>query len=586
MSELKEGTESKKNQEMIKPIFTTEKEALLHLNSKENIRYVFRESSLGKDTNKKFVKPIYAIHIKGNPNPYLVQVDDKGFHVLFQNKEGVLSITETFSTLQDYLASPTFFKIENGYFYPPKPEDWSNIASNVQNEILQHSKPGEYRITAGGLKDELLMIGKAENGTVESFSFYINKDGGIDVPEQIEKALPKKSYANILEFKQAIQQHLLNPTQLRHVKKSLESAPSGQFKIINIESSPNILIVGKGSDGKILQFRAEKQKDGSYFVPIQPDVGINYAYYVSNTKTLEQQIQYRLNPPQLPKNLTELKERIDKNKKGKKPEEDLTLFTFDFDQTLVNIHWHSYLIRFGQQGSHNPDIIKNYLEKLQLKEDYGFKNKDILISTFKQILSNPKARLAITSTSKFPDSIKQALDSMSLTAEQRARIYYRVPVLGVPAPEKEDEASSNRVKDVLDAMEHFNIADPSRVVHTDDFLPNLRRLEEELPGVKTIPVEDKPNPEGARHLVEVQKHLSAIKTEIKDRKESGQISTHSAESTDAESLRRQTTFIWNEHSSTRQRSQAISARPGVNTRPDNTPTDKTPPKHKTPNQQG
>jgi FMN phosphatase YigB (HAD superfamily) len=204
--------------------------------------------------------------------------------------------------------------------------------------------------------------------------------------------------------------------------------------------------------------------------------------------------------------------------------DDKSLVCFDFDQTIVNGHFHAALSNLGftQIASKNGVIAdgKPINESTKLNYDYdnkgvadaaksllesgdGFKNKEKLKETFDTFFEQGH-NIAITSFTKYPDVIKPTLKELGLTDDQLSKVHV---VGGFPS----DGANSiNGKKEHIDAaMEKFGVKDYSKVMLIDDSGRNIAAAEKI--GIQTIQVPGEMDPD-PRYLEEAISKGNTLKT--------------------------------------------------------------------------
>ncbi len=142
-----------------------------------------------------------------------------------------------------------------------------------------------------------------------------------------------------------------------------------------------------------------------------------------------------------------------------------TLFCFDFDNTIVDGHFHNALNEMNiAPGSASIEQINALLEK------HDILNQSELLKTFKMILKKGHY-LAITTWSEYPEVIAPTLKKLGLTETEIAKIHIES---GLPA-------SSNHFKSkhIERAKKHFGVTDNSQVWLIDNDEQNIAQARKE-----------------------------------------------------------------------------------------------------------
>lgn len=152
--------------------------------------------------------------------------------------------------------------------------------------------------------------------------------------------------------------------------------------------------------------------------------------------------------------------------------EDFTkkkIFIFDFENTLVNGHFHNILKNMGvANGRASADLVDFLIEK------YGFKHKEWMLCLFRDILRNGDC-ISIASSSRYPETIHAVLDALGLSAEERANIFYDPPDLN-SAP----DITLGKNLDILKSMIYFEVIDVNAIYLIDCEQTNLQLAKSRL----------------------------------------------------------------------------------------------------------
>jgi len=156
-------------------------------------------------------------------------------------------------------------------------------------------------------------------------------------------------------------------------------------------------------------------------------------------------------------------EEIEENQRG--------LF-IDFDQTIVNGHWHNEIMNnFMLAIQESEDQFKSLMEK------FGLKNPNEMCNLIRDALNNGH-HVAVLTGSLYIKLVPLALESMGLTQEEIRKIYIK------NGPEK------NIL--IQDAKKYFNIRNYNSTLLLDDTLANCQAAEKI--GCQTIAVPSENNP--------------------------------------------------------------------------------------------
>ena len=137
------------------------------------------------------------------------------------------------------------------------------------------------------------------------------------------------------------------------------------------------------------------------------------------------------------------------------------LFCFDFDNTIVNAHFHALL-----EGKGVP-YKKATAQQIQaLLNEHQIHNQTELLDIFKMILRKGH-RLAITTWSEYPEVIIPTLKKLGLTAVEIDMIHI---VNGLP-----NTAQDRKSLHIQNAKKHFGIEDDANVCLIDDDEKNINQ---------------------------------------------------------------------------------------------------------------
>jgi hypothetical protein len=141
------------------------------------------------------------------------------------------------------------------------------------------------------------------------------------------------------------------------------------------------------------------------------------------------------------------------------------LFCFDFDNTMVNAHFHAILEGQGVQPKKATAAqIQSLLNENQIL------NHKTLLEIFKQILSNGH-HIAITTWSEYPEVIVPTLQKLGLNPAEIAMIHIESGL-----PQSGQDRKSQHIKR---AKKHFGIEDNIRVCLIDDDERNIIQARKE-----------------------------------------------------------------------------------------------------------
>lgn len=141
------------------------------------------------------------------------------------------------------------------------------------------------------------------------------------------------------------------------------------------------------------------------------------------------------------------------------------LFCFDFDNTIVDGHFHNALFSMGVHPTKaTPEQINELLEK------HAIFNEALLLKTFKTILSNGH-HIAITTWSLYPEVIRPTLRKLGLSEAEIAKIHIES---GFP-----HVMNDGKKGHIARAKQHFEITDNKNVFLIDDDENNILLAREE-----------------------------------------------------------------------------------------------------------
>lgn len=141
------------------------------------------------------------------------------------------------------------------------------------------------------------------------------------------------------------------------------------------------------------------------------------------------------------------------------------LFCFDFDNTIVDGHFHNALYDMGvASGKASPEQIALLLNK------HSIFNEELLLKTFRTILNNGH-HLAITTWSEYPEVIAPTLQKLGLTEAEIAQIHIEA---GIPA-----SLELRKSTHIAKAKQHFGVNDNQHVFLIDDDEDNILQARKE-----------------------------------------------------------------------------------------------------------
>jgi len=157
-----------------------------------------------------------------------------------------------------------------------------------------------------------------------------------------------------------------------------------------------------------------------------------------------------------------------------------TVVCFDFDETLVNGHFHNALSQSGvypgQGAKHVPELINAY----------GIKNREKLLQTFQTLISEGH-NIAITSYTLYPEIVKPTLKAIGLRDDQIEKIH----VEGF-LPKNQLQGKGEHMKK---AMKHFGVTNKAHALLVDDSENNIKKAKDEGYQSVNVPKTPNPNPE-------------------------------------------------------------------------------------------
>ncbi len=186
------------------------------------------------------------------------------------------------------------------------------------------------------------------------------------------------------------------------------------------------------------------------------------------------------------------------------------LACFDFDETIVNSHFHSEMGKAGlkpagnfnsvlvagqdqpKSDQYDAAAVQKEAEKLLQDPQKGIKNKEELLTTFKTLLKDGN-EIAITSFTQYPDVIKPTLKEMGLTEEEVSKIHI---VGGFPSHGQADSSPDGKKEHIDKAMELAGIkpGDYGRVMLVDDSVNNINKARNIGVTAVQVPKGVNPNP--------------------------------------------------------------------------------------------
>lgn len=224
--------------------------------------------------------------------------------------------------------------------------------------------------------------------------------------------------------------------------------------------------------------------------------------------------------------------------KGPESTENEKLVCIDFDQTIVNGHFHAHFSNKGvtplvaengiqvKDANGNfalitqPDVVASKgtgappeqiaaLLDNQIPDDFDPQKKQItgpkhgtqMCAAIRNALQNG-TRVAITSFTKYPEVIEPTLEKIGLTKDEIAKIYI---VGGFPSHGKPDGSPNGKQEHIEQAMKHFGITDPKNVMVVDDTENNLKKAEEKqsIPKENLVSVPKDINPENKSYFAKI-----------------------------------------------------------------------------------
>jgi len=177
------------------------------------------------------------------------------------------------------------------------------------------------------------------------------------------------------------------------------------------------------------------------------------------------------------------------------------LFCFDFDDTLVNAHFHSKLAEKGFPSQSASEQVINSLIK-----QFGVKNQVELKECMQTILKEGHA-LAITSFTMYPEVAVPTLKAIGLLPQEINQVLVvggfpenvsnnTPPMVCTPRYDNRGNAGHSHKKEqhIGVAMKQFGISDPSCVVLIDDSPANIQKANQSGHVGLLVPKSHNPNP--------------------------------------------------------------------------------------------
>ncbi|MCC8467868.1 MAG: hypothetical protein LN589_04185 [Rickettsia endosymbiont of Eriopis connexa] len=149
--------------------------------------------------------------------------------------------------------------------------------------------------------------------------------------------------------------------------------------------------------------------------------------------------------------------------------DNIVLFIFDFDGTLVNGHSHycvgkqtwERICRYMANKVFDTDAIRDqvmteltnywsiqFMEDFLNNEDLGWKNKEQLVRLFKNIISSGH-KIAIASFNDYPNAVKYALEQL-LGKEIVENIYIKSKLPAGTAQEIQNCTEKEYIREIID----------------------------------------------------------------------------------------------------------------------------------------
>ncbi len=246
-------------------------------------------------------------------------------------------------------------------------------------------------------------------------------------------------------------------------KEELIAQSDAGFRILPAVEKNAFKIIYKTTGGVINTVVCNVTQEGIFGLdPIN-----NIDFRVSNLEALLKQINLRIKPNSPEKTLADLKGL--REAKSSSDTTNKKLFVFDFDQTIVNAHWHYLLAKLDvEPGYPSKNILEFLMDKMQ-EESAGIKNRDALRKLFREILSKGH-HLSIRSHSLYPGAIRYVLSELGLSPEE-IDIAYQDPDLS-ETPKNE---SKGKNAEIIEDMLRFGISHPAQVTLIDDLEINLTK---------------------------------------------------------------------------------------------------------------
>ena len=138
------------------------------------------------------------------------------------------------------------------------------------------------------------------------------------------------------------------------------------------------------------------------------------------------------------------------------------LFCWDFDQTIIKGHLHTFLQEMGvAPGEASEIIVKKFLDN----PDNGLKNPVMLLNFFRLAIEN-NHKIAITTFSAYPEVISPTLRILGLLEEE----IIKIKIISGPPINKE----LGKLEHIEKAMSFFHIVEKSDVYLIDDSIENYQ----------------------------------------------------------------------------------------------------------------
>ncbi len=294
---------------------------------------------------------------------------------------------------------------------------------------------------------------------------------------------------------------LKRETDIGSAKRALQdkSQPAGSFRVVNAKDG-EIFIVGKND-------KSDEKENLEVFEVILGPQGLLISrdeggqpfstVKVKDLNELQEVLQRHLNFGSIPTkaDIDRLAQEMRDKNQAEFDKMTQIMLMMDFDNSLSNGHFYNKLAVMEYPYGYVPrvDIKKLY-------DDYGLKNKALIVAAWKYIL-NKGGSIYIGSLSRYPGVIEYGIEIISeelrkqgVSAEALQRIHYIRPDI-FTEPEEGPGEDLGKDPAVLHGMLNSNNPKISNAFIGDDSSNNITRAEATFPGINTVNITPSPEQE-------------------------------------------------------------------------------------------